>query len=105
MLLMAMLAGIAHTDQADDWLVSTTSTPATTPYVAESCWPEYDHYPVQCGVEIGNGLVVRRFVTTPAFGTIDYIVNATPRFGGASVSEQLVVGVLGLVQGGERQAQ
>ena len=52
------------------------------------CRPEYDRPGAQgelCGIELGNGLVARRFITTPAFGTIDYIVNATSRYGGTRV--------------------
>ena len=53
-----------------DWLVEGTEAFAQ---VIEKCWPEYGD---QCGLELSNGLLRRRFVTTPAFGTIDFEVQS-----------------------------
>ena len=66
------------TAAADDWLV----TPVTTPSAVHEnvCWPEYGEK--VCGIEITNGLTARRFVTSPAFGTIDWLRNATVERGG-----------------------
>ena len=69
----------ANAAAQEDWLV-TAATPEPS-YVRPSCW-NYSRGPALCGIEIGNGLVARRFVTSPAFGTIDFIVNATARHGG-----------------------
>ncbi len=35
-----------------------------------------------CGIELRNGLITRRFVTSPGFGTVDYLLNATASLGG-----------------------
>ena len=41
------------------------------------------NYPQQiCGLELRNGLISRRFVTSPAFGTVDYVLNASTSYGG-----------------------
>lgn len=39
-----------------------------------------------CGIELRNGLVSRRFVTSPAFGTVDLLLNTTRDRGGLYVS-------------------
>ena len=84
-LLLALAAtSTSHGAAASDWLVSTATPVAAT--VVSRCWTgDYDR-PVGskplCGLEISNGLVARRFVTSPAFGTVDYLVNGTARFGG-----------------------
>ena len=72
------LAAASPTAAADDWLV----TPVTTPSAVNEnvCWPEYGEK--VCGIEITNGLTARRFVTSPAFGTIDWLRNATVERGG-----------------------
>ena len=64
-----------------DWLITTVDRHAT---VTESCWPEYATATsaAPCGLELSNGLTSRRFLTTPAFGTIDWLLNATIDRGG-----------------------
>lgn len=64
-----------------DWLIR---TPSTTASVKQECWPEYatPTSGTPCGLALSNGLVARRFVTTPAFGTIDWLLNATVERGG-----------------------
>eukprot|EP00041_Stephanoeca_diplocostata_P022131 m.524555 g.524555 ORF g.524555 m.524555 type:complete len:930 (+) comp21989_c0_seq4:241-3030(+) len=47
-----------------DWLVQTKSTPSTVT-------------PRGSGITLTNGLITREFVTTPAFGTIDFTRTAT----------------------------
>ena len=72
------LVAIVASDAAEyDWLVTAGQTPSA---VTERCWAEYGDG--VCGIEIGNGLVSRRFVTAPAFGTIDWLRNTTTEFGG-----------------------
>jgi hypothetical protein len=72
-------AVVAPPPPATDWLVA--AGPPAASYVAKRCWKYTPDAPL-CGLEIGNGLVARRFVTSPAFGTVDFVLNATARFGG-----------------------
>lgn len=76
--LLATLVAVAHSDSDVDWLVS---RPAARSAVKSACWDYGDVQPV-CGLEIGNGLLSRRFVLQPAFGTLDYVLNATTERGG-----------------------
>ena len=64
-----------------DWLIT---APTARAEVTNACWPEYATAAsgTPCGIELANGLVSRRFVTTPAFGTIDWLLNATIERGG-----------------------
>lgn len=66
-----------HAAATVDWLVDPPSTKAT---VVETCW-DYEGTQL-CGLELANGLVSRRFVISPGFGTIDYILNTTLQHGG-----------------------
>jgi hypothetical protein len=61
----------------DDWLVTPNDRPAS--YVEEQCWTYDGSLPqALCGLELGNGHMARRFLTTPAFGTIDYLERHSP---------------------------
>lgn len=62
-----------------DWLISQVPD-SQARLVEDVCWPEYDG--TLCGMELTNGLLSRRFVTRPTFGTIDWLLNATARHGG-----------------------
>ena len=64
-----------------DWLINTPTAKAT---FKRECWPEYETPTGQtpCGFALANGLTSRRFVLTPAFGTIDWILNSTLEYGG-----------------------
>ena len=73
-LLQLLLAGCcswsAAGEAAVDWLVTRVQTPS---YVnQDAAWPE-EYGPGVKGLEIGNGLIARRFVLRPAFGTIDFL--------------------------------
>ena len=82
--------GLAASSDAEiDWLTAGDPAAAFGSFAGPRCWPgEYDSpgggggTPL-CGVEIANGLVSRRFVLSPAFGTVDWIVNGSSRRGGA----------------------
>lgn len=80
--MLAVLAGLALGAADVDWLVTTPTTRAT---FSKECWPEYatSTAGTPCGFALSNGLTSRRFVTKPAFGTIDWILNATVEYGGA----------------------
>eukprot|EP01064_Diplonema_japonicum_P031465 TRINITY_DN563_c0_g1_i1.p1 TRINITY_DN563_c0_g1~~TRINITY_DN563_c0_g1_i1.p1 ORF type:complete len:723 (+),score=200.15 TRINITY_DN563_c0_g1_i1:56-2224(+) len=67
--LLLAAAACVQADRKDDWLVSMVKDPA---YVSNT----------GNGLVIGNGLVSRRFVTSPAFGTVDLVLNATSKYGG-----------------------
>lgn len=71
------LAISVHGDAEVDWLIKKVGVSS---HVVDRCWQYADKQ--LCGVEISNGLISRRFVTSPAFGTIDYILNASTPFGG-----------------------
>lgn len=79
--LAAALLGNAAAAADVDWLIATSSAHAT---VTERCWPEYATATsaAPCGLELSNGLTSRRFLTNPAFGTIDWLLNATIDRGG-----------------------
>eukprot|EP01064_Diplonema_japonicum_P011089 TRINITY_DN1836_c1_g1_i1.p1 TRINITY_DN1836_c1_g1~~TRINITY_DN1836_c1_g1_i1.p1 ORF type:complete len:730 (+),score=233.37 TRINITY_DN1836_c1_g1_i1:85-2274(+) len=62
--------GVVLGDRKEDWLVEMVKDPA------------YVRGTTGGGLVIGNGLVTRRFVTTPAFGTVDVSLNATSKYGG-----------------------
>eukprot|EP01059_Diplonema_ambulator_P013718 TRINITY_DN2428_c1_g3_i1.p1 TRINITY_DN2428_c1_g3~~TRINITY_DN2428_c1_g3_i1.p1 ORF type:complete len:725 (+),score=278.65 TRINITY_DN2428_c1_g3_i1:54-2228(+) len=66
---LAVVLG-AVADRQEDWLVQMVKDPA---YVL----PTPDG-----GLEIGNGLVSRKFLIQPAFGTVDVTLNATKKYGG-----------------------
>eukprot|EP00947_MAST-08B_sp_MAST-8B-sp1_P002305 g2305.t1 len=78
---LALLIGLSAASPPsfpDDWLTTKITTPSV---VHETiCWPEYG--PDVCGMEIANGLISRRFVLQPAFGTIDWLRNTTAARGG-----------------------
>jgi hypothetical protein len=69
-----LLVCFTNGDSDVDWLVE---KPVTVSYVREDCWSDGI-----CGLEIGNGLVARRFALAPSFGTVDYIANKTASRGG-----------------------
>ena len=52
-----------------DWLIDPVDIPATVRVINGK-------------IEIGNGMVRRTFVTTPAFGTVDVSLNASLEYGG-----------------------
>lgn len=69
MLLLLWIVG-ATSRQVVDWLVN--RVPNAEAELKEACW--YDEV---CGLELTNGVVSRRFVTEPAFGTIDVLLHAS----------------------------
>ncbi len=69
----------AASSAGSDWLVARISTIST---VAEHvCWGARGPNQL-CGLEISNGLISRRFVLAPAFGTVDFLMNTTDVRGG-----------------------
>ena len=67
-------------DAQVDWLIAKPSSTST--FTAAACWPEYGMDPPICVLELSNGLISRRWVASPGFGTIDMVLNATAEFGG-----------------------
>eukprot|EP01061_Rhynchopus_euleeides_P012170 TRINITY_DN21794_c0_g1_i1.p1 TRINITY_DN21794_c0_g1~~TRINITY_DN21794_c0_g1_i1.p1 ORF type:complete len:724 (+),score=276.15 TRINITY_DN21794_c0_g1_i1:54-2225(+) len=68
----AILAAVLHScvaDRGSDWLVDKVNDQAKV-YLDGS------------DIVISNGLVMRRFATQPAFGTVDVRLNATTKMGG-----------------------
>eukprot|EP01060_Flectonema_neradi_P038947 TRINITY_DN834_c3_g1_i1.p1 TRINITY_DN834_c3_g1~~TRINITY_DN834_c3_g1_i1.p1 ORF type:complete len:731 (+),score=110.09 TRINITY_DN834_c3_g1_i1:70-2262(+) len=55
--------------QTKDWLIEKVDDPATVVVDGST-------------IKIGNGIVTRAFVTTPAFGTVDLTLNATLEYEG-----------------------
>eukprot|EP01060_Flectonema_neradi_P031213 TRINITY_DN4674_c0_g1_i1.p1 TRINITY_DN4674_c0_g1~~TRINITY_DN4674_c0_g1_i1.p1 ORF type:complete len:744 (+),score=114.83 TRINITY_DN4674_c0_g1_i1:45-2234(+) len=81
-----------------DWLIDPITTAATVTSAGNK-------------IEIGNGLVRRTFVTTPAFGTVDVTLNASIDFGGQqslfrAVTNETIIAINGTeyLVGGLRQA-
>ena len=70
-------AALVAADANFDWLIEDGNARAQ---VLETCWEWGENQ--LCGIELTNGLVSRRFVTSPGFGTVDYILNASTAFGG-----------------------
>ena len=73
-----LLAVVTATDV--DWLIKPPTAKAT---FKRECWPEYKIAgQAPCGFALANGLTSRRFVLSPAFGTVDWILNSTIEYGG-----------------------
>lgn len=62
-----------------DWLIH--SPTAKTQVLENVCWSDG-----LCGIEMRNGLISRRWILSPAFGTIDLLLNTTRERGGLYAS-------------------
>eukprot|EP00948_MAST-09A_sp_MAST-9A-sp1_P000602 g602.t1 len=80
-ILFACIVVIIRADSKSDWLLHNLKDEGEAK-VERSCWNEYESGQTVCGLELSNGLLSRRFIFQPAFGTIDFILNATEEFGG-----------------------
>ncbi|KAJ8611291.1 hypothetical protein CTAYLR_004168 [Chrysophaeum taylorii] len=71
--------------QTTDWLVG--AVPDSRARVVEACWDDDDDDDDDakssiCGLDLTNSIVSRRFALSPAFGTVDWLLNATAQHGG-----------------------